>query len=290
MGNKFGGEWTRIKLEILRKYLDAYTSALREKPFKNKTFELVYIDAFAGTGGIEINSKGYNEVKEFIDGSVQIALGIDNKPFDYFHFIEKDESRCRSLKKIKEANPMKEKISIYQEDANLFLQRDLDVTMQGYRRGVLFLDPFATAVKWSTVVAIADNKKLDTWILFPASSIARLIPTVNRPEDLEEWKRKKLNGVFGDNSWEKVYSDVKQQSLVEIEPIRDRGVDALTEIYKNKLKETLGDRFLDKSVKLLTSTKVPLFEFMFFTGDPHEKAISASHSIARNILRGYKSS
>jgi len=43
----FGGPWTQHKLKILELYLDAYTTALKNQPFK-----LVYIDAFAGTGHI----------------------------------------------------------------------------------------------------------------------------------------------------------------------------------------------------------------------------------------------
>ena len=38
---QFGGLWTIEKLEILECYLDAYTTAL-----KNKPFGLLYIDAF----------------------------------------------------------------------------------------------------------------------------------------------------------------------------------------------------------------------------------------------------
>ena len=41
----FGGQWTIEKLDILGRYLDAYTTALKNQPFK-----LVYIDAFAGHG------------------------------------------------------------------------------------------------------------------------------------------------------------------------------------------------------------------------------------------------
>jgi three-Cys-motif partner protein len=42
---KFGGAWTVIKIDILKQYLDAYTTALKSQPFN-----LVYIDAFAGCG------------------------------------------------------------------------------------------------------------------------------------------------------------------------------------------------------------------------------------------------
>ena len=41
---EFGGDWTRIKLSILEKYLDSYTTVMK----KQEWAELVYIDAFAG--------------------------------------------------------------------------------------------------------------------------------------------------------------------------------------------------------------------------------------------------
>ena len=45
----FGGKWTRDKLQILGAYLDAYTTALKHQPFT-----LWYVDAFAGSGAIEV--------------------------------------------------------------------------------------------------------------------------------------------------------------------------------------------------------------------------------------------
>ena len=48
----FGGPWTQQKLNILEHYLDAYTTALKNQPFR-----LVYIDAFAGTGRIELQDR-----------------------------------------------------------------------------------------------------------------------------------------------------------------------------------------------------------------------------------------
>ena len=49
----FGGVWTEQKLERVAKYLRAYTTAL-----KNQPFELLYIDAFAGTGYRATKSSG----------------------------------------------------------------------------------------------------------------------------------------------------------------------------------------------------------------------------------------
>ena len=51
MVNAFGGNWTRDKLRILEDYLKAYTTAL-----KNQSFRLWYVDAFAGTGYVNLDS------------------------------------------------------------------------------------------------------------------------------------------------------------------------------------------------------------------------------------------
>ncbi|EQD32438.1 hypothetical protein B2A_13568, partial [mine drainage metagenome] len=48
--HRFGGDWTTAKLDVLAKYLASYTTALKDKPSKERPFRKGYIDAFAGTG------------------------------------------------------------------------------------------------------------------------------------------------------------------------------------------------------------------------------------------------
>lgn len=48
--HRFGGDWTRAKLDVLKDYLAAYTKALKDKPTAALPFRKAYIDAFAGTG------------------------------------------------------------------------------------------------------------------------------------------------------------------------------------------------------------------------------------------------
>ncbi|MBU4201002.1 MAG: hypothetical protein KKG09_03200 [Verrucomicrobia bacterium] len=48
----FGGDWTEIKLGMLGDYLNAYTTALKAQPFAK-----LYIDAFAGTGYRETETR-----------------------------------------------------------------------------------------------------------------------------------------------------------------------------------------------------------------------------------------
>lgn len=45
---EFGGPWTILKIEILKKYLSAFTSALKYQPSPENPFDLIYIDARNG--------------------------------------------------------------------------------------------------------------------------------------------------------------------------------------------------------------------------------------------------
>ena len=65
---KFGGNWTIEKLDILSDYLDFYLTAL-----KNQKFNKIYIDAFAGTGTIQVG-----DGTETINGSSKLALSAKN--------------------------------------------------------------------------------------------------------------------------------------------------------------------------------------------------------------------
>ncbi len=101
--HRFGGEWTRQKLEVLEKYLAAYTQAL-----KNQSFRTAYIDAFAGTGyradadsEAELGEPMFpdlaaDEPQGLLDGSASIALRLE-RAFSKHIFIECSRARCAQL-------------------------------------------------------------------------------------------------------------------------------------------------------------------------------------------------
>ena len=173
----FGGRWTEKKLDILESYLDAYTTAL-----KGQQFELWYIDAFAGTGQIELTKEDQEDQYEFgrfVSGSAERAIGIGDKPFDRLVFVEQRPDRCAELEALKTAHSSRN-IIIENADANNYLT-NLGADWRG-RRGVLFLDPYATQVEWTTLVRISEFEALDMWVLFPVYAISRILPRLRRPE------------------------------------------------------------------------------------------------------------
>lgn len=80
------GNWTEVKLDIVREYAAAYSrilSAQRKPPLRH-----VYVDAFAGAG-VHIS----RQTGRFVPGSPLNALEID-PPFCEFHLIERSCLLC----------------------------------------------------------------------------------------------------------------------------------------------------------------------------------------------------
>ena len=273
----FGGKWTKEKLDILEKYLNAYTTAL-----KGEHFRLIYMDAFAGSGKIWLTDDGDNlsDINNFVKGSAERALSIKNKPFDQLIFIEKNTHRCAELESLCAKHTGRD-IKIENSEANSFLSNLR--TDWNHSRGVLFIDPYATQVEWSTIEIVAGFNSLDTWILFPVSAIARMLPRSRKPDDISDALVHRLTKVYGDDSWRQLYERNPQDDMFgQVNHERDAGVDGLIKIYKEKLSSLFGTRYLDKTRALKNSRNSILFEFMFCAGHPN--GAGPAKRIAKYIL------
>ena len=260
----FGGDWTLEKLEILRRYLDAYTTAL-----KSRSFQLIYVDAFAGEGSwhslSEYNSDDYDDFRELHKGSSTIALEIQDKPFDRLIFIEKSPDRSKSLEELSGQFPDRA-VEVRNGDANEELSLFCG-NLGNYDRAVVFLDPFATQVSWQTVETLAQTQKIDCWMLFPLSAVARMMPTDREPSPALATQ---LDRVFGGRShWEDFYRPSPQLSLFGDEPGRERqgGSNLIAERYRLRL-ETVFERVAPSSRTLRNSKNSPMFELFFAASNP----------------------
>lgn len=110
--HRFGGRWTEEKLEILTRYLKAYTTALQSKPSPERPFVKAYIDAFAGSGHILARKQrrapasllpeedDARDEHAFLEGSAQRALAVEPR-FDRYIFIEKKGRHRASLERVR---------------------------------------------------------------------------------------------------------------------------------------------------------------------------------------------
>ena len=271
---KFGGAWTQQKLTILQAYLDKYTTAL-----KNRPFTLIYVDGFAGAGSYAELSDDYAEFHEFRKGSTRIALEINDKPFDRLVFIEKDAVAAESLLML--TNEYRGRhIEVVRGDANVKVP-EFCRSMGDFDRAVVFLDPYATEVSWSTVEAIAASQKIDCWILFPLMAVTRMMPTDKEPDEAEA---RHLDRIFGGDHWQQSYQDSPQRSLWDDEPRRERALGSrqIADRYRERLR-TIFYRIAPSSRILTNSNNVPLFELFFAASNKTGSSIAIQ--IADHIMK-----
>jgi three-Cys-motif partner protein len=288
----FGGDWTTQKLEDVRRYLVAYTTAL-----KKTRFRIAYIDAFAGTG-YRTKAKGKSadaplfeapelaekEPQEFLDGSARIALQVEPR-FHKYIFIENNPKRFAELEKLKDEFPDKrEDIVLAPEDANAYLQKLCRKREQwSTRRAVLFLDPYGMQVEWETIKAVGDTKAIDLWILFPLGvAVNRMLPKDGQIFDA--W-RQKLNIMLGDKGWyEEFYKESVSHDLLgeKVELKKVANFDSISRYFVRRL-ETVFFQVAQNPRPLYNSRNIPLFLLCFATGNANGAPIAMR--IADHILK-----
>ncbi|WP_427145328.1 three-Cys-motif partner protein TcmP [Rhizobium pisi] len=236
----FGSSETERKLDCLRRYLTAYTTALQ-----NKAFSRIYIDAFAGTGSrtetkavLPFMGHGEESVVEVsTPGSARIAL--ETRPaFHHVLLIEKDPQRVAALKGVLSEYP-ESRAQVREGDANRIVQHVCNrYHWQRERmRGVVFLDPYGMEVSWETVEAVAKTEALDCWYFFPLSGLYRNAPM--DPERLDASKVAILNRVFGTSTWRDEWYEHRAHQL---DIFGERVVEERRTFDVNRIEAWVGDR------------------------------------------------
>ncbi len=282
----FGGHWTAEKLEILRKYLGAYSRIMNRQHF-----HFAYIDAFAGTGyykkstddSIQLSLLPITEKESnFLEGSARIALQVEPE-FEKYIFIEKDEERFRELEKLKIEFPeKKDKIILVNEEANAYLKGLCKKSWEKHR-AVMFLDPFGMQIKWETLEMIAKTKAIDLWFLFPlGQAVNRLL---RRDGSIIEANRKRLNEIFGTEDWfDRFYETCFEKDLLgeQVRIRKNADFETISSYFVERL-ETIFEKVVKSPRPLLNSKDVPLFLFCFAAGN--KKGAPKAVKIAEDILR-----
>jgi three-Cys-motif partner protein len=265
---------------------------------KNQSFELVYIDAFAGTGSRSDAAEPSDEAllfapeeqeerQRFHDGSAAIALQLE-RAFDHYWFLEDDAARFQELRCLRERFPALASRMIFEQgDANIILPRILEQHDWRRTRAVVFLDPYGANMAFDTMRAIAQVPALDVWILFPLGQAVNRLLTRNFAKMHPAWALR-LDRVFGSGDWRKRFysADTDQGQLFPVDPVETKVCDwsVIVEFYKERLRSVFVE--VASETRLLTnSTNVPLFAFLFAMANPSEKARNAALKIANHILK-----
>lgn len=280
---KFGGNWTEEKLNIFTSYLDAYLIALQHQKFKK-----IYIDAFAGTGEIETSDGG-----QYLIGSAKRALSADKK-FDRYYFIEADSQKASELQNMVniEFPHLTCIVTICCGDANDKLAQIINDVDWRYNRGLLFLDPYATQVNWTTLENVAKTESIDVWYLFPFSALERMLPKNGKYGKWEDC----VDRLLGDSGWQtEFYKKDPQLTLFDTIPdetdlndeerlVKDANPEHIKDYIISRL-ETIFPCVSKHPRIFRNSRRSPMFLFCFAISNESPKAQKLALRIADHILK-----
>lgn len=267
-GSHFGGDWTKEKLTIIEDYLQFYVNALSKQKV-----QLIYIDAFAGSGKTELQSG------ETIDGSALISLKCN---FDKYYFIELDEERSRCLnEEINTRFPeKKDKVKVITGDSNSELKK-LFRSLTVYQRGVMFLDPYAMELEWDVLETAKQTNILDIWYLFPLNALTR---NLYKKMSMPIATKNKVTQILGTNEWEKeLYHQSAQLSIFGDEPLERVNFDRLVDFVRQRLINSFP-YVSPQSRMLKNSNNSPMFILFFIMTNKSGKAIGLGSKVVTDIF------
>lgn len=280
--HSFGGPWTMIKLDLLARYLEFFSTALRHRPSPEQPFTRIYIDAFAGTGECDINLG--DGLRSTIAGSAKIAL--DTAPaFDHLHLIDFNPKHVAELRGMVASPGDIDRVSIYHQDANEALNEIIRKTQWRSTRGVLFLDPYGMTVRWDTLQKVAATGALDVWYLFPLSAVYRQAAIDFNKVD--EGKAAALDSVLGTTRWRTAfYTDSQQESFLDdgkSNARRTAGPAEITSFVHARLCEIFKG-WVSPPILLPERGGPPMFALFFAVSNQSELAVRLSKKAADHLF------
>jgi three-Cys-motif partner protein len=193
---RYWGFWTRGKLDLLRRYLNAFTTASKGQP------EILYLDLF---GGQPTNRDRLTN--EDLDGSARIALTTTDAPFSRLRFFELEPFASR-LRESLATDFSGRDFEVVSGDCNTTIHGALaSLEPFNWAPTFVFVDPNGPDIEWSTLEVIFRFKKPhltkpEIWLLLAAGMFIRNLRTDGtvRDEDAET-----LDRMYGTSQWRAIY-------------------------------------------------------------------------------------
>ncbi len=223
------GYWSEIKLDIVRKYAQAYSTVLAKQKEIRK---YIYIDAFAGAG-VHISK----QTGEFVVGSPLNALNVQ-PAFNEYHFIDLDGDKAAHLRQLTCDAP---NVKVYSEDCNEVLLRKVfpRARFGDYHRALCLLDPYKLNLDWKVVRDAGLMKSVEVFVNFMVMD-ANMNVLWKNPDKVQPSQAARMNAFWGDNSWR----DTLYKKVPTLFPDFDREAKASNEqvaaAYQERLKKVAG--------------------------------------------------
>lgn len=226
---RYWGFWTRGKLDLLRQYLDAFTTASKSQQ------EIIYLDLF---GGQPQNRERLTE--EDFDGSARIALAVDDASFSRLRLFEL-EPFASGLQAALEADFPGRDFEVVPGDCNDTIAPALaSLGSVNWAPTFAFVDPNGPDIHWSTLETLSKFKKqgrtkTEIWLLLAAGMFIR---TLRKDGRVRAADAEKLDRMYGTGQWRAIY---QARVIGDLEPADAR--EEYVNLMRWRLQEVLGYRW-----------------------------------------------
>jgi three-Cys-motif partner protein len=294
--HSYGGPWTEIKLDAVMYFNECYTKALT-----SVGFDLWYIDAFAGSGErqVTLESGGtffgqpLQAVTETRAGSAKRALAID-PPFHHLIFNDTHADRIRELQRLKLLYQNRD-IQITDGDANetlkeIFGAQRWTAKNRQSARALVFLDPYALQVEWSTLELLAKTQAVDVWYLFPLRDVTRQL--AHRRSGVGP-KETKLDLVLSPR-WRELYSMPTPPTwhqpnlfgdVADADEQRNSNQRQIESWFQRQLQTIFA--YASEPLPLLFGEARQLFSLFLCVANPSPKAIDLAKHFHKHVMKNF---
>lgn len=260
MENDTIGDWSELKLEIIRDYAKEYSRIMARQ---NVIQRYIYIDAFAGSGVHISRATG-----EPVLGSPLNALSI-KPPFSEYHFIDADPARAAQLRDITKDQP---NVSVYDGDCNVVLRdRVLQrAKYEDYARALCLIDPYNIDLSWEVVSLVGKMKSVEILLNFMIMDMNMNILRHN-PDNVPQRQINRMNRFWGDESWREVVYD-SSGNLFNLDE-KVAGNEAMALAYRNRLKDVAGFAYVPDPLPMRNSKGATVYYLYFASPNATGKRI-----------------
>lgn len=297
---EFGDEYTRKKLDAVESYLKPYRQVL-----KKQQFELLYIDACAGSGhsmpksvskaekesAKQARLDGFSmpvlEADQILTGSAVRALGSD-PPFHRYLLNDKKQANVRALSRIVDEDfpHLRDRVEITGLDANDMLRQVCEKYDWKKTRALVFLDPFGLQINYETLQMLGATKAVDLWYLVPVFAMYRQVSDAG---DINQDGGPRVDAALGTKAWRERASVTEAigKDLFDQPQFRSqRAVDIawFEKVAKERVGLAFNGQVLDETLPL-GKDGIHYFSLMFACANPSERAQDIAMRLAKAVLK-----
>jgi three-Cys-motif partner protein len=262
------GNWSEVKLEIVRKYAAAYSAILA----RQSGLAHVYIDAFAGPGFHLARRTG-----DFVPGSPLNALLV-TPPFAEYYLIDVEQDKVDSLRGLVGDRP---DVHLIAGDCNEVLLHTVfpRVAWSDYRRGLCLLDPYGLHLDWAVIATAGHMRSLEIFLNFPVADMNRNV-LWRFPEHVDPVDVDRMIRFWGDASWREImYSE--EQSLFRY-PEKTGDNETIAQAFRDRLRTAGGFRHVVDPLPMRNSRGAVVYYLFFASQNP------TGDKIVREIFSRYR--